>query len=106
LYKEDSWDLRDHSDWKLIIILTYFSMTSLSTVGFGDYHPRSDVERLVSAFLLLFGVMIFSYFMGKLQKLIKKIKMLEKNDDFENELQKFFVLMTQFNYGHPISKDL
>jgi hypothetical protein len=46
------------------IIAIYFSFTSLSTVGFGDYHPRSDPERLLVAFILLFGVAIFSYCMG------------------------------------------
>ena len=46
------------------IIVTYFAFTSLSTVGFGDYHPRGDLERLICAFILLFGVAIFSYIMG------------------------------------------
>ena len=81
-------------------------MTSLSTVGLGDYYPISDFERMMGSFLLLFGVMIFSYFMGNLQKMMMKIKMLDQNDDSENELQKFFGLMIQFNNGHPISKDL
>jgi len=29
-----------------IITLSYFLFTTLSTTGFGDYHPRSDYERL------------------------------------------------------------
>jgi len=37
----------------------YFSFTSLSTVGFGDYHPRSNSERLIGAAMLVFGVAIF-----------------------------------------------
>ena len=81
-------------------------MTSLSTVGFGDFHPISDLERILGSFMLLFGVMIFSYFLGKLKKMMMKIKLLDQNTDSENELQKFFVLMTQFNYGLPIRKDL
>jgi len=44
--------------------LTYFAFTSLSTVGFGDYVPRSNLERAVGAFMLLSGVAIFSYIMG------------------------------------------
>lgn len=52
-------------------------MTSLSTVGLGDYYPISDYERMMGSFLLLFGVMIFSYFMGNLQKMMMKIKMLD-----------------------------
>lgn len=46
------------------IILMYYAFTSLSTVGFGDYHPRADEERAICAIILLLGVAIFSYFMG------------------------------------------
>ena len=46
------------------LLLIYFAFTSLSTVGFGDLTPRSDSERLFVAFMLLFGVAIFSYIMG------------------------------------------
>ena len=47
-----------------LIIIFYFAFTSLTTVGFGDYHPRGDVERLFGAFMLLVGVAIFSLVMG------------------------------------------
>jgi len=56
------------------IIVTYFAFTTLSTVGFGDYYPKSEVERLVGAFLLLFGVAIFSLFMGVFIEMIDKYK--------------------------------
>ena len=48
----------------------YYAFTSLSTVGFGDYHPRSDEERVLCAFILLFGVAIFSYIMGNFIEMI------------------------------------
>ena len=53
-----------YSPYQNTIMLTYFMFTSLSTVGFGDRRPCSDNERLVGAFLLMFGVSIFSYVMG------------------------------------------
>ena len=52
------------ADRRSAIIVTYFAFTSLSTVGFGDFHPRSCVERLFIAFVLLGGVSIFSFIMG------------------------------------------
>lgn len=76
-YGDDEEYLNEFSDtfqvyfdiyWKepreVSIILTYFSFTSLSTVGFGDYHPRSNIERMMGAFILLSGVATFSYIMG------------------------------------------
>ena len=44
--------------------MVYFAFTSLSTIGFGDFHPHSDAERVVIAIVLLFGVAIFSYMLG------------------------------------------
>ena len=46
------------------LMMMYFAFTTLSTIGFGDFHPRSDSERLVVALIFLFGVAIFSYVMG------------------------------------------
>lgn len=47
-----------------LLISLYFAFTSLSTVGFGDFAPRGNIERSFGAFMLLFGVAIFSYIMG------------------------------------------
>ena len=55
------------------IIITYFSFTSLSTVGFGDYNPRSNPERLFTCIMLMFGVAVFSYIMGNFIELINKM---------------------------------
>lgn len=53
-----------------LIISMYFAMTSLSTVGFGDYYPRNNYERLFGSIILLSGVTIFSFVMAKLQGMI------------------------------------
>ena len=63
------------------ISVIYFAFTTLSTVGFGDYYPYSDVERLFGAFLLLFGVAIFSLFMGVFIEIIDKYKAVNADLD-------------------------
>jgi len=57
-------DLNSNTETYNTLLLIYFAFTSLSTVGFGDLNPRSDFERIFVAFMLLFGVAIFSYIMG------------------------------------------
>lgn len=57
-------ELDKNSNEENAVIVIYFAFTTLSTVGFGDYHPRSNAERLICAFILLIGVAIFSYIMG------------------------------------------
>lgn len=80
-------------------------MTSLSTVGFGDYYPISDEERIIYSFVLLFGVMLFSIFMGQLIDMIIKYKLLDGEFNQDEDLEKFFVMLRdQFNYGKPLNQ--
>ena len=50
---------------EIFLIVFYFSFTSLTTVGFGDYAPKHNVEQIFCAGMLLFGVLIFSFIMGE-----------------------------------------
>ncbi|HVO86221.1 MAG TPA: potassium channel family protein [Candidatus Binatia bacterium] len=34
----------------------YFSVVTLTTVGYGDLHPTTDVARLIDVFYILIGV--------------------------------------------------
>ena len=47
-----------------VIVLSYFSFTSLTTVGFGDFVPKSDFERIFMAIVIFGGVSMFSYIVG------------------------------------------
>ena len=51
----------------------YFAFTTLSTVGFGDMHPRSNSERLIMALIMLFGVALFGFVMGELGDLLSRL---------------------------------
>jgi hypothetical protein len=81
------------SDMEIQTILLYFSFTTLSTVGFGDYNPRSDNERIFIAICLLFGVAIFSYFMGEFAQVIDRFGNYNGNGDDDDLLATFFGVM-------------
>ena len=91
------YSLDDKSSSDITIIMVYYAFTSLSTVGFGDYHPRSDAERLFIAAVLLIGVSTFSYIMGNLIEIIDEIKLIEAEIDDGDNLAKFFGLIRRFN---------
>ena len=75
-------------------------MTSLSTIGFGDYYPVNDFERLLISFVILFGVAIFSLFMGQLLEMISNIKSIYSDISEEEQLNKFFIMLNdKFNMG-------
>ena len=69
----NSFDINSLQNKDKIVTLTYFAFTSLSTVGLGDFHPLSNCERLIGAFMLLFGVTITSLIIENLMSMILKM---------------------------------
>jgi hypothetical protein len=88
------------------VIAVYFAFTSLSTVGFGDYAPRGNIERFVGAFILLFGVSIFSYIMGNFIDILKEFTAFHEPLDRGDELSKFFGTVQEFNGQKPLNLEL
>ena len=84
------------SENEQVIVLFYFSFTTLTTVGFGDLNPRSNAERIYMAFGMLIGVAVFSYYMGEL---IEMISLGSDDDEEADDLAKFFGLLKNFNYN-------
>lgn len=56
--------LEEKPDADVLILMVYFAFTTLSTVGFGDFNPKSEFERVMTTFVLLIGVACFSYIMS------------------------------------------
>ena len=100
------YDFENRSNFDKGLLATYYAFTSLSTVGFGDYNPKSNVERVLCAFILLFGVSIFSYIMGIFIEILNQIKELQSNLDDGDFLTCFLHLMQNFNGGKPINPSL
>lgn len=54
----------------------YFALTTLSTVGFGDFYPKSDLERILGAFVILFGVALFSIIISEFLDMVTRVQEL------------------------------
>ena len=97
-YNMDSLDSFDD-----FIVLVYYSFTSLSTVGFGDYNPKSNTERILIAFFLLFGVAIFSYIMGNFITILSTFDEMMAGNEDDTNLGRFFGVLMKFNGGNHIN---
>lgn len=82
-----------------MIQLMYFAYTTLSTVGFGDKTPRSDMERLIICVILLLGVSLFGYILGIFNSIIEEFKSFDADIDEGNELRMFFSCIKHYNRG-------
>ena len=82
----------------------YFQFTSLSTVGLGDFHPESSLERLLCSFILFTGALLFSFIMGFFIKIVVKLREINDDTIHDHELGKFFNVLKQFNYQKEINQ--
>jgi hypothetical protein len=95
--------LKEISEIRLTIVLTYYAFTSLSTVGFGDYVPRSSEERIFVSIALYIGVLLFSYILQGFLNMVEKMKNF--NYDFEecDKLSDFIGILEKFNHGRRLN---
>ena len=95
----DSWDLTGGTGAQTSIVAMYYALTSLSTIGFGDLYPKTDAERLYVAFMLLFGVAIFSFILGEISYMITSLNTLDQEIGQKEKLESFFLILEKFNYS-------
>jgi len=66
----------------------YFSLTVLSTVGYGDYFPISNFEMTTALVVMLGGVAFFSYIMGNLLEIFQnyatKMGIVDRKGDLDH----------------------
>lgn len=69
---------REEGAYLLIVVKAmYYGFTTLSTCGFGDLVPLNNAERVVCAFIMLFGVALFSLVLNWFLDIINVFKSFE-----------------------------
>lgn len=89
-----------------LIISCYFALTTLSTVGYGDYSPKSLVEMLIGIVVMLAGVAFFSYIMGSFIEIISNYDKKMGTVDKGTELHNWMTLLTRFTNNKPLPKQI
>ena len=57
-------------DFGLYLTSFYFIITTMTTVGYGDISGQNNLERTVSIFIMLVGVISFSFATGALSSIL------------------------------------
>jgi hypothetical protein len=86
--------------------VSYFSFTTLSTVGFGDFHPRSNIERILAAVVLLVGVAVFSFIMSNFIEILMRYKIITADNDESEALAKWMGLLARYSANHKLEKSM
>jgi hypothetical protein len=103
LNKDDPENTDEPTD--VLVKVFYWALTTLSTIGYGDYSPVSTLERGVGAFVLLSGVAVFSFIMGQFIDILMNYKSLWIVG-YHKDLSQWIALLSRFNNGNPLNKEL
>jgi len=93
------------SNFDALVIVWYYGLTTLSTIGYGDYSPVSVKEKMIVAIILMFAVAVFSIIMGNFIEILMNNKSVESNSDHK-DLSKWVSLLTKFNDQKPLNREL
>ncbi|KAI3879181.1 hypothetical protein MKW98_028748 [Papaver atlanticum] len=74
--KEKTWigaelgKFEERSIWICYKYSLYWTITTLTTVGYGDLHPQNTIEKIFSIFFMLFNIGFNAYVIGNMTNLI------------------------------------
>ncbi|MDR3548149.1 MAG: ion channel [Candidatus Pacebacteria bacterium] len=91
---------------EIVIRCMYFILATLTTVGFGDFVPYTNLERLFIIVVELFGVAFYSYIMGNFVEIISSYEKKMGVVDKSAELQNWLTLLSRFNEGKSLDKKI
>ena len=98
--------LADKTDMENVTIVVYFMFTTLSTVGFGDYNPKSEIERVIMTLILIIGVACFSWIMGQFIEILFQVQAVTGDNEDSVTLYRWLLILKNFNNNKPLPPDM
>mmetsp|Transcript_33473 Transcript_33473/g.76494 ORF Transcript_33473/g.76494 Transcript_33473/m.76494 type:complete len:170 (-) Transcript_33473:846-1355(-) len=82
------------------LVSVYFAITTMTTVGYGDITPVTEVEYLFCIFQMLVGASLFAYVVGNMASLLGNI------DSASTQLKEKLESVTEFMRKHRLPLEL
>jgi CRP-like cAMP-binding protein len=103
-FSPDSWVVRlgyiDSSNIELYIISFYWTLTTVTTVGYGDITAGTTIERVYNLFIMSFGVLLYSFAIGSLSSIVSTLD--QKSEEMNKKLQILSSIKKEFNLDQNI----
>lgn len=90
----------DYSAFELYITSMYFTVTTITTVGYGDISAQNTAERIFCVFLMLLGVISFSFSTGSLSSVMSSY------DASQASYREKLTVLTEIHSKYNISQNL
>jgi len=91
---------------KKMIITSYFVLTTLSTVGYGDLKPLNNWEKILGIFLIIIGIAFFSYIMQNFNDVLIDYDEQMGFVDYGSDLQVWLNSLSKFTSKKPLPRSL
>ena len=102
----NAYGLGEREDLETLTIVLYFMFTTLSTVGLGDFNPKSEVERLIMTFILMIGVAAFSFIVTNLIEIVIDVQTVTSKNEDSEKLSRFLLILKNFNKNKPLPPEM
>ena len=89
-----------------LTIVVYFMFTTLTTIGFGDFNPKSEIERVIMTFILLIGVASFSYIMSQFIAILLEIQNITAENEDSEMMSQWLLVIKNFNNNKPLPPEM
>ncbi len=90
-------DLADSSSISTIEDSFWWTIVTLTTVGYGDYYPKSTEGRLIALFVMIVGIGVLSVLNGLVARILLEQKLKEELGMASYKLEKH-IIICEWNY--------
>jgi hypothetical protein len=100
----DCWVVRlgyiDSTNFEIYIISFYWTLTTVTTVGYGDINAGTTPERLYNLLIMSCGVLMYSFAIGALSSIVSSFD--AKTREMNTKLQILASIKKEFNLNQDI----
>jgi hypothetical protein len=100
----DCWVTRlgyiDSTNFEIYVISFYWTLTTVTTVGYGDVNAGTTVERAYNLVIMSFGVLMYSFAIGSLSSIVSTLD--AKTAEMNQKLQILSSIKKEFNLDQDI----
>eukprot|EP00747_Dinoflagellata_sp_TGD_P117407 gnl/TRDRNA2_/TRDRNA2_172599_c2_seq1.p1 gnl/TRDRNA2_/TRDRNA2_172599_c2~~gnl/TRDRNA2_/TRDRNA2_172599_c2_seq1.p1 ORF type:complete len:688 (-),score=101.04 gnl/TRDRNA2_/TRDRNA2_172599_c2_seq1:330-2222(-) len=90
-----------NSLWSMYLAALYWSMMTMTTVGYGDIIPHSDAERFYAIIAMVFGASMFGYIVGCITSVVS-----ESDDNLRTYYERMDAVHSWLDFHAELPKDL
>jgi hypothetical protein len=95
---------RNHKSSYRLLIGFYYTLSTLSTIGYGDIIPVNSNERIVVFLIMLIGVALYAYIIGSFTNILTQYRKIIDEREESMYLQQWIMLLGKF-YQNKNMKD-